>query len=112
MSLALTTTHENCYFQRSVSEGLWRHSKCFVSHGVGHPLLRLCDAEAPHCRQNKACKDLGPYSAWLKVADTVIKTACSLLRPSPASPHGASRGVRRLRCLGGSSGVPHVRAGP
>jgi hypothetical protein len=29
MSLALTTTHENCYFQRRVSEGLWHpHEVC------------------------------------------------------------------------------------
>jgi hypothetical protein len=89
-----------------------RHSKCFVSNGVGHPLLLLCDAEAPHCRKNKACKEGGHAPEWPKVADTVIKAACSLLRPSPASPRGASRGVRRSRCRGGSSGVPHGRAGP
>jgi hypothetical protein len=38
-------------------------------HGVGHPLLLLCDSKAPHCRKNRAFKDLGPY----KVADAVIK---------------------------------------
>jgi hypothetical protein len=87
-----------------------RHSKCFVSNGVGHPLLRLCDAEAPHCRKNKAFKDLGHSPEWPKVADAVIKAAFALLRPSPASPRGASRGVRRSRCRGGLSGVPHGRA--
>ena len=42
-------------------------------HGVGHPLLHLCDAKAPHCRKNKAFKGLCHYSEWPKVADAVIK---------------------------------------
>jgi hypothetical protein len=45
-------------------------------HGVGHPLLLLCDAKAPNCRKNKTFKDIGHYSEWPKVADAVIK-ACS-----------------------------------
>jgi hypothetical protein len=36
-------------------------------------LLFLCDAKAPHCRKNKALKDLGHYAEWPKVADAVIK---------------------------------------
>jgi hypothetical protein len=42
-------------------------------HGVGHPLLLLCDAKAPNYRKNKAFKDSGHYSEWSKVADAVIK---------------------------------------
>ena len=47
-------------------------------HGVGHPLLLLCDAKAPNYRKNKAFKDLGHYSEWPKVADAVIKAIISL----------------------------------
>jgi hypothetical protein len=42
-------------------------------HGVGHPLLFLCDAKVPHYRKNKGFKDSGPYAEWPKVADAVIK---------------------------------------
>ena len=42
-------------------------------HGVGHPLLFLCDANVPNYRKNKRFKDLGHYSEWPKVADAVIK---------------------------------------
>jgi hypothetical protein len=42
-------------------------------HGVGHPLLLLCDAKAPKCLKDKAFKDLDYYSEWPKVADAVIK---------------------------------------
>jgi hypothetical protein len=42
-------------------------------HGVGHPLLLLYDAKAPHCRQNKAFKSLGHYAESPKVADAVLK---------------------------------------
>ncbi len=44
-------------------------------HGVGHPLLLLCDAKAPNCRKNKTSKDLSHYSEWPKVADAVIEAA-------------------------------------
>jgi hypothetical protein len=44
-----------------------------LDHGVGHLLLLLYDAKAPHCRKNKAFKGLGHYAAWPKVADAVIK---------------------------------------
>jgi hypothetical protein len=47
-------------------------------HGVGHPLLLLCDAKAPNCRKNKAFKDLGHYSEWPKVADAVIEAAAGI----------------------------------
>ena len=47
-------------------------------HGVGHPLLFLCDAKVPNCRKNKAFKDLGHYSEWPKVADAVIKAHVSV----------------------------------
>ena len=42
-------------------------------HGVGHPLLLLCDAKAPNFRKNKAFKDLSHYAEWPKVADAVIE---------------------------------------
>ena len=42
-------------------------------HGVGHPLLFLCDAKVPNYRKNKGFKVLGPYAEWPKVADAVIK---------------------------------------
>jgi hypothetical protein len=42
-------------------------------HGVGHPLLFLCDAKVPDYRKNKGFKDLGYYSEWPKVTDAVIK---------------------------------------
>jgi hypothetical protein len=42
-------------------------------HGVGHPLLFLCDAKVPSYRKNNGLKDLGHYSEWPKVADAVIK---------------------------------------
>jgi hypothetical protein len=47
-------------------------------HGVGHPLLLLCDAKAPKCLKDKAFKDLDYYSEWPKVADAVIKASASL----------------------------------
>ena len=42
-------------------------------HGVGHPLLLLCDARASKYRKKKAFKDLDHYFEWPKVADAVIK---------------------------------------
>ncbi len=42
-------------------------------HGVGHPLLLLCDTKAPNYRKKKAFEDLDYYSEWPKVADAVIK---------------------------------------
>jgi hypothetical protein len=50
-----------------------RATKCGFDHGVGHPLLLLYDAKAPHCGKNKAFKDVGHYAEWPKVADAVIK---------------------------------------
>jgi hypothetical protein len=53
-------------------------------HGVGHPLLFLCDAKVPNYRKNKGFKVLGPYAEWPKVADAVIKAlfcALPLLAP-------------------------------
>jgi hypothetical protein len=55
-------------------------------HGVGHPLLLLGDSKAANYRKKKAFKDLGHYSEWPKVADTVIEapranscaTSCSI----------------------------------
>jgi hypothetical protein len=47
--------------------------KMGLDHGVGHLLLFLYDAKAPHCRKNKAFKGLGHYAEWPKVADAVIK---------------------------------------
>ena len=44
-----------------------------LDHSVGHLLLLLYDAKAPHCRKNKAFKGLGHYAEWPKVADAVIK---------------------------------------
>jgi putative transposase len=31
-------------------------------HGVGHPLLLLCDVKAPKCQKNKAFQSLGHYA--------------------------------------------------
>jgi hypothetical protein len=47
-------------------------------HGVGHPLLFLCDAKVPNYRKNKAFKGLGHYSEWPKVADAVIKAESNM----------------------------------
>ena len=48
-------------------------------HGVGHPLLLLCDAKTPNCRKNKVFKDLGHYAEWPKVADAVIRADHSMV---------------------------------
>jgi hypothetical protein len=59
--------------------GMGHHLQGFTSkntgfdHGVGHPLLLLCDAKAPNFRKNKAFKDLSHYAEWPKVADAVIE---------------------------------------
>jgi hypothetical protein len=42
-------------------------------HGVGHPLLLLCNAKASNCGKNKAFKILGHYAEWTKMADAVIE---------------------------------------
>jgi hypothetical protein len=44
-------------------------------HGAGHPLLLLCNAEAPNSSNNKAFNDLAHYSEWPKVAGAVIKAS-------------------------------------
>ena len=44
-------------------------------HGVGPPLLLLCDAKVPNCQKNKAFKDFSHYSEWPNVADAVIETS-------------------------------------
>jgi hypothetical protein len=49
------------------------HGISGFDHGVGHPLLLLCDAKASNCQKNKAFKDLGHYSEWPKVADAVLE---------------------------------------
>jgi hypothetical protein len=35
-------------------------------HGVGHPLLLLCDTQALNCRKNKVLKDLNHYLSGRK----------------------------------------------
>jgi hypothetical protein len=50
-------------------------------HGVGHPLLFLGDKKVPNCPNNKWLKELGNYSEWPKVADTVIKAAFLIKKP-------------------------------
>src|SRR5712692_5140997 len=42
-------------------------------HGVGHPLLLLCNAKAHNCRNNKSLEGLWHYFEWPKVADAVIE---------------------------------------
>ena len=42
-------------------------------HGVGPPLLFLCDAKASNYKKNNRLEDLGHYAEWPKVADAVIK---------------------------------------
>jgi hypothetical protein len=37
------------------------------------PLLFLDDAKAPNCRKHNGFKDLGNYSEWPKVTDTMIE---------------------------------------
>jgi hypothetical protein len=44
-----------------------------LDHGVGHLLLFLYDAKAPHGRKNKGFKGLSHDAEWPKVADAVIK---------------------------------------
>ena len=44
-----------------------------LDHGVGHPLLLLCNAKAPNYRKNNPLNGLGRYYEWPKVADAVIK---------------------------------------
>ena len=44
-----------------------------LDHGVGHPLLFLCNSKVPNYRKNKAFKSLHDYFEWPKVADTVIE---------------------------------------
>jgi hypothetical protein len=61
------------------SQALEKCSNVGFDHGVGHPLLLLCNAKAPNCRKNKALKDLGHYSEWPKVADAVIKAKMSIM---------------------------------
>jgi hypothetical protein len=55
----------------------WADAMHGFDHGVGHPLLFLCDAKVPNYRNNKWLKDLGPYAEWPKVADAVIKARCT-----------------------------------
>jgi hypothetical protein len=62
-----------------------RRRQTGFDHGVGHPLLFLCDANVPNYRKNKRLKDLGHYSEWPKVADAVIKARKLLKRASFAS---------------------------
>jgi hypothetical protein len=50
----------------------WRSFFGF-DHGVGHPLLLLCNAKAPNYQQTKVFKHLDNYSEWPQVADAVIK---------------------------------------
>ena len=60
--------------------GIWPHPSSrrgSLDHDVGHLLLLLYDAKAPHCRKNKAFKGLGHYAEWPKVADAVIQAAFS-----------------------------------
>jgi hypothetical protein len=59
-------------------------------HGVGHPLLLLYDAKAPHGRKNKAFKSLGHYAESPKVADAVIK--------APRSTAGSPRALIPRTC--------------
>ena len=42
-------------------------------HGVGHPLLLLCNAKAHNHRKSEGFKHLDNYSEWPKVADVVIE---------------------------------------
>ncbi len=58
---------------RSFSRGQFRGRPLGFDHGVGHPLLLLCDTKAPNYRKKKAFEDLDYYSEWPKVADAVIK---------------------------------------
>src|SRR6266446_6627039 len=51
----------------------FKHRHSSFDHGVGHPLLLLCDAKAINLRNNKAFKVLDHYSEWPKVADAVIE---------------------------------------
>jgi hypothetical protein len=62
--------------RRAKSDGLDVRKLLGFDHGVGHPLLFLCDEKAPNCRNNKCLKDLYRYSEWPKVADAVIKASC------------------------------------
>jgi hypothetical protein len=76
---------------------------CF-DHGVGHPLLLLCDAKAPKCRKNKMFKHLDCHAEWPKVADAVIKSPAAVQSPaSPCCPRG--EGVSDLL-------IPHQMATP
>src|SRR5262245_31194915 len=62
------------------------HSACLgFDHGVGHPLLLLCDAKAPNYRKNKVFKDLDHCAKWPTVANAVIKAhVCTTsLHPEP-----------------------------
>src|SRR6266849_9980173 len=42
-------------------------------HGVGHPLLLLCNEKAHNCRKNKSLDGLWHYFEWPKVADAVVE---------------------------------------
>jgi hypothetical protein len=51
-------------------------------HGVGHPLLLLCNAKAHNHRKSEGFKHLDNYSEWPKVADVVIEASFSMLENS------------------------------
>jgi len=60
--------------QRAARQGGAAHeAEAGFDHGVGHPLLLLCDAKASNCWKNKAFEDSCHYSEWPKVAAAVIE---------------------------------------
>ena len=89
-----------------------------LDHGVGHPLLLLCEAKIPmceakipKCRKNKAFKDLGHYAAWPKVADAVVKarSSFSYWPKGRATALYESGAARKRHALRGSVRDGHAR---
>ena len=79
----------------SVAQRRLRHALAGFDHGVGHPLLFLCDAKVPNYRKNKGFKVLGPYAEWPKVADAVIKAHSRSKTPRSRIKSTNRRAVRR-----------------
>jgi len=72
---------------RAFGMGLTRGFSCQLTtkiigfdHGVGHPLLLLCNAKAHNCRNNKSLEWLWHYFEWPKVADAVIEARFSSVK--------------------------------
>src|SRR5262245_42061972 len=79
--------HGMTLYLKRISPTQYSEVSCGFDHGVGHPLLLLCDAKALNCRKNKEFKGLVHYAKWPKVPDAVIKVCMSQRQKCPKGHH-------------------------